>query len=369
MSPGPPPARGQGRRVTHARRGFDCADLAALAGDERRKLVQALLQERGAHVVEFQSQATHDELVAEITPLWRRRTIRIRVAAQELDQPAVDRLEARVREAGDTEGVMVAALGSAGDLSVPAPLSIIQPEDLITRLERSGLVSWDAGRPTPSYEMLVSQHALDREAALLDPIGLRWLPTLALNELPPELADVPIAADKLLERVAFRLVTSSLRFGGERHGESTPGQRLPDATLLWPAASGLRLAALFDAKAAGGGYTMTSDHLLRFCNYVESRKTELARAGYELTYLVILSSSFPGSEGAQHPFHRRARELASKVGAKLVYLRAIDLTRLAVAIEAHEVPPIERELLPWTDALEAGLIGENELVRRLLESA
>jgi hypothetical protein len=274
-----------------------------------------------------------------------------------------------VQEAGDTEGVMIASFGMREGASPPPGVSVVDAEEFVARLERSALVVWDSTVPAPSYEMLASQQALNREAALLDPIGLRWLPTLALNELPPDLANVEIAPDKLFERVAFRLMTSSLRFGGERYGESAPGQRLPDATLLWPAASGSKLAALFDAKAAGDGYTMTGDHLLRFCRYVETVKPNLEPGGYELAYLILLSSSFPGSDDDQHPFHGRARELADRVGIKLAYIRAIDLARLAVSVEARELSPVVRESLPWARAFDQGLVRESDLIQLLPEAA
>jgi hypothetical protein len=350
-------------------RRFGVEELAALPRDDRRKLVQVLLQERGARIVEFQTQATHDELVAELSPLWHRSTIRIRIACQSVDQTALDRLATRVQEAGDTEGVIITPFGMTAGASPAPAVNVVSAHEFLARLERSALVSWNGGLPAPSYEMLASQQGLNREAALLDPIGLRWLPTLSLNELPPDLADVEIAPDKLFERVAFRLMTSSLRFGGERSGESTPGQRVPDATLLWPAASSAKLAALFDAKAAGDGYTMTGDHLLRFCSYVETLKPTVDATGYELAYLIVLSSSFPGGDGDQHPFHGRARELATKVGVKLVYMRAIDLARLAVSVEARGLSPTVRELLPWAQVFDQGLVRERALAQLLPEAA
>lgn len=115
-------------------------------------------------------------------------------------------------------------------------------------MERCSVIAWPDRHPTPAYDRLSAQRDLDRDAFLLDPVGLRWLPALALNELPVELTGSALVPDAIFERLAFRLLTTALRFGGVRYGESARGQRLPDAVLTWPGPS--RLLALMDCKAA-----------------------------------------------------------------------------------------------------------------------
>jgi hypothetical protein len=67
------------RRATQPRRRFGPTDLAELTGAQRRKLCQVLLTETGARVVEYQHPAPYDELVLELTPLWRPRSVRVRM--------------------------------------------------------------------------------------------------------------------------------------------------------------------------------------------------------------------------------------------------------------------------------------------------
>ncbi|MGB0097223.1 MAG: restriction endonuclease FokI C-terminal domain-containing protein [Solirubrobacteraceae bacterium] len=128
--------------------------------------------------------------------------------------------------------------------------------------------------------------------------------------IPPELAGRELAPEDLFEQVAFRLVTSALRFGGERFGESRRGERLPDAVLRWPGSQ--RLVALLDCKATSSGYTMDADHFLRFAHYVERLREDVERDGYELRYMLIVSSSFPGAPGRATRSSRVQQPCASR---------------------------------------------------------
>lgn len=348
-------------------RRFDSSDLASLSRDERRKVFQVLLTENGVEVIEYSGPAAYDELVVATRPLWRQRTIRVRIAANQVGQEDVDRLADRVRDASDSEGLMLAPLGVEDDVVVPPQLSVVGPENLIKRLERTPLVGWTDDTPFPAYDRLDALSHLGSEAALLDPVGIRWLPVLALNEIPQELASHGATPQDLFERLAFRMLTSVFRFGGARHGEAARGQRLPDSVITWPERNPSRVAALFDCKAASHGYTMSSDHVLRFCGYVEKARPALEDEGYELRYFVVLSSSFPGS-GAGHPLHGRAAELQERVGVELVYLQAVDLSGLAVSVVAGEVEPAARERLGWAAAFEHGLVTAEHFEHMLSEA-
>ncbi len=89
---------------------------------------------------------------------------------------------------GDAEGVLVAPLGSTPGMQPPPTVMLVGPAELIARMERCSVIAWPERRPTPAYDRLTVQRDRDRAAFLLDPMGLRWLPSLALNELPVELA-------------------------------------------------------------------------------------------------------------------------------------------------------------------------------------
>lgn len=353
----PAPRRAQ-VRVTRPDRRFGPAELRALPREERRQLAQLLLTDGTARVVEFHNTAAYDELVLETPLLWRSRRVRARIADQPVEPANLRRLSEAVRRAGDAEGIMIAAVG--GDpTEVPDDVMLVTPAELIARLERSTSIAWLDRTPRPAYEQVQLQRNLDRDAFLLDPVGMRWLPSLALHELPSELAGANIAAEDLLERIAFRLMTSPLRFGGERFGEAARGRRLPDAVLRWPG-GGLPVA-LMDCKATSAGYTMDSDQFLRFVGYACDLRDELERDGHELRYMLIVSSAFPGSPGARHPFHKRALEVRERAGLQLVYLRADDLARTATRIESLGLPSAEREALDWAGLFDHGLVEADHL--------
>jgi len=316
--------------------------------------MQLLFTESGSRVVDFQAPAGHDELVLETSPLWRPRRIRVRIANQPVNQAAVDRLADAVAANDDADGLLLAPLGFDGQPVAPPGVMLIAPDELVARMERCSVIAWPDRRPVPAYDRLSVQRDLDRDAFLLDPVGLRWLPSLALNELPAELVGRDLVPEAMFERMAFRLLTSALRFGGQRYGEAARGRRLPDAVLSWPGPS--RLVALLDCKATADGYTMDSDHYLRFTGYVTNMRADLEAEGDELRYLIVLASSFTGTPGARHPFYQRAAALLDETGVRLVYLRAEDLARAAALIESRGLAPGDRDGLGWSTVFDHGLV-------------
>jgi hypothetical protein len=326
-----------------------------MARAEVRKLVHALVEESGAHVSDYRRRADHDELHAETDVLWGRRSVRVRVASRPVEPRDVGRFAESLTATGDVVGWLVAPKGVQGELPVDRTVEIIGPEQLIERLEHSSRVIWTGRRPSVAMDRLAHQRALFEDARHLDPVGMRWLPVLAHNELPIELHDGNGAPQDWLERLTFRMLTHTFRFGGRRYGEAARGQRVPDALLRWPS-GGEPLAALLDCKASADGYTMTADHYLRFKEYVKICRAEAESTGHDLRYMVVVSSNFSGS-GRMHPFHARRRALTKDTGLSLAYVRAIDLAEAAVLVERHEIPQADRDQLPWATLLDAGLVG------------
>ena len=360
------PARAAARGATAPAAEFDAQDLARFDRGLRRKLCEAVLTESGARVFDSRSSPAHDELLLHVTPLWVRRTLRVRIAARPLDQRALDRLAARVRAAGDVEGLMIAAHGLDGTCTPDALVRLIEPEELIARLRRSALIAWPGRKPELAFERLPGSRRLTQPAATLDPVGIRWLPTLALGELPADVPDIGQPAHEVFGRAAFRLLTSVFRFGGERlTGARRMSPRAPDAVLHWPAGSPVRDAALLTSVAAQDGYAMDGDEELLLAACVEAARDRGVAGGCELAFLIVLSSAFPGPRGRRHPYHPRAEALARGAGVTLVYLRAVDLARLAVAVEGSAMPPAAREALPWSEILATGDVRFEDLERLL----
>lgn len=360
-------SRALARRASPPPRGFEAQDLARLDRGLRRKLCESVLTEFGARLIESRTSAAHDELVLRVTPLWTSRTVRVRIAALPVDQRALDRLAARVRAAGDVEGTMIAAHGLSGACTPDAVVRLIEPEELIARLQRSALIAWPGRKPELAFEHLAGPRRLTQAAAMVDVVGIRWLPTLALDELPAEISDAGDAPQDVLGQITFRLLTSVFRFGGERFAASQGGAPLAHALLHWPAGNPMRDAALVVPVAAADGYVMDADDELRLGACVEAARHGAIAPGDELAFLIVLASGFPGPRGGRHPYRRRAQALAQRAGVTLVYLRVADLARLAVAVEGSEMSPAARERLPWSEVLSVGMIGFEDL-EQLLES-
>lgn len=352
-------------RVTQPQRRFRAADLASLPRAEVRKLVHALIEETGAEVSDYQRRADHDDLNADISLFWARRSIRVRVATRAVESRDVSRFAEALDSGGDVAGWLIATRGTSGEVTAGRGVEVISPEELIERLERSSRIAWIDRQPSVALDRLAHQRALFDAARHLDPVGMRWLPVVAYNEAPSELRGSDGAPQDWLERLAFRVLTHTFRFGGVRYGEAARGKRLPDALLRWPN-GGDPIAAILDCKASADGYTMTSDHYLRFKGYVEECRAEAEGFGLTLRYMVVLSSSFTGT-GRQHPFHARHKALQEETGLSLAYVRAFDLAEAAATCERDEVPPAERERLPWAKLLDAGLVGGAHF-RVMLES-
>jgi hypothetical protein len=351
------------RRITQARRLFGPPDLAALERSHRRKLVQLLLTQTGGRVTDYQNSEGYDEIVLESTTFWRSRTIRARIANAELDQAVMDQLTEVSAQAGDAETILFAPYGTQESVSVPDTVLVIEPEEFIARLERCSMVMWENNQPTLAYERVGAQRELDRVAFVLDPVGLRWLPSLSRNEHPPELEGQLESPDTLFERMSFRMFTSCFRFGGERYGEARRGKRLPDAVLIPPGHD--HYSVLMDCKASAEGYVMESDHYLRFKGYIDELGGQLNAEGYPVRYMLVVSSAFGGQAGPNHPFHARTAALKADRNVNLSYLAADILAQSATQLELKELSPSERENLDWDAVFSKGHIQQSDIALEL----
>jgi hypothetical protein len=317
-------------------------------------------------VTDYRRRADHDALYATHASLWTSRSVRIRVLARLAEPRDVERLAESLVAEGDGLGWLVHPHGSSGSLPSLPSVELVTPAELIHKFERSSRVAWNDRRPAVAMDRLADQRSLFEDARLLDPVGMRWLPVTAHNELPPELVAAGGEPQDWLERLAFRLLSHTFRFGGRRYGEAARGRRVPDALLLLPSTTD-KVSALVDCKSSADGYTMAADHYLRFKEYERRLRAEAESAGHSLQYMIVVSSTFAGS-GRTHPFHARRESLAEETGLKLVYVRAIDLAVAAAAVERADVPPADREALRWSTLFDAGLVGQQHF-QDLLQGA
>jgi len=352
------------RAVTRANRRFGAAELAGLDRDELRQICHGLLLGEGAVVEEYHRGADYDDFTASASSIWRPQRITIRIVYRNVKQEDVDMLLLDMRDSGIAEALVLTGSGVDGPISAPVGIWVIPPAELAARITSSPLVSWSEGAPDIATDRLELLFDLTQTASLLDPVGIQWLPALALNELPSAISTVDIEPQDLLERKAFRVLTASFRFSGTRYGESARGKRLPDAVLHFPNPASTT-SAMVDCKAASSGYHMDADHLLRFERYWDTLAPQLAAEGRDLTYLAIVSSHFPGASGARHPYYGRAKEIEEKTGLKLAYVSASDLAWAAARVEAADLPLDARASIAWEGLLDQGLVSSEHFVEAL----
>ena len=138
----------RGARRHQSSPGLTAELLAAIERKNVRLMVTGLLAESGVTVNELSIRGDHDELVLSLAPGWRAREGRARIyhrTVRKVDLNEVDRLarqtllsEAIVFEVADRPG---------GPLAVPPSVQFISAEELIARLEDSGVVQWDGTQP------------------------------------------------------------------------------------------------------------------------------------------------------------------------------------------------------------------------------
>jgi hypothetical protein len=306
-----------------------------------------------------------DEFAVAMPGLWHMHRILVRIYHRPIHQADVDDASKFALATGAVESLVLPVHGATDSAIAVVPgVMVVSAEEVAERITTSTLARWDEDRPSLAIDHLDLMLRLSSTASL-DPIGIEWLPSLALNEMPPSLVEYGVEPQDLLERKAFRLLTTSFRFDGTRYGESARGKRLPDAVLHWP--DGSVTSALLDCKAASSGYRMEADHFLRFVNYWESLAPDLESDGRNLQYLIILSSYFPGQQGERHPYWNRAEQLADKTGLQLVYVTASDLAWTAAKVEDADAPLQLRRQLNWNDILNNGLVVTEHFDRALDE--
>jgi hypothetical protein len=350
------------RRATAPPRRFTPSDLAGLDVAALQQICQALLVEAGLHVREIVPGADFVDLIVDTTPIWRTRSARVRLVRRSLTADDAVRLQELAAATGHADAILIEAAPQRATVPMPESLMLIRATALIERIEASALISWRDGAPVVDRGLF--RFLREREGLLsrLDAVGVRWLPWLGRNKVPPRLRAPGLIADALLEEAAFRTFVMLFGFTGKRLGAQAPGVAAPDALLYLPDA---RHAALLDCKAARDGYRMSSADYRAIREYSHTLRTDATRDGRSLDFVVMLSSSFSGSNDRRHPYYDRARRLRRDEGVQLVYLSVDDLARFALHVEEAELTPLARAQIDWLAAFNAGRPRESVLVGAL----
>ena len=171
-------------------------------------------------------------------------------------------------------------------------------------------------------------------ATPLEPGFAAQLEQLSRNSLPRELVGRP---DDLFEE--YTRVGLEFIFGGRvhRYGQGRRFERRPDGIVLSP--SGFR--ALYDVKAYKDGYPVSAESSRQFQSYVDDFARRYSAFVPRLHSFIVVSSEFVQQGGA---LDDRSRELLSKSGVPLSFLRA---RTLAEIVDALARAPAARHSIDW----------------------
>lgn len=338
------------RTATNPPRGLTAEALAASERNDIRLMITGLLAESGITVSDVSQRGDHDELVLALAPGWRPREGRARVFYRGvLKRDAVD-LDRLARQTPLSEVILFEVSGDgSGRFAVPASVQFVSTAELIDRLGDSAAIHWDGAEPKVDRSLVARLRALDMAESWVDELGIRALPILARNKIPPAWTPMRQPPDELFERIAFRLLTQIFRFGGTDLGAIARAEREPDALLEAPAGSPAPFSAVVDCKASRDGWSMSADDETRLVNYVTERRDDLAWP--DMPFLIVISSAFATGTAA---FNNRRQAVQEGCGARLVYWRAGQLAASALAVEDSRMAPAEREQLPWQAYLDQG---------------
>jgi hypothetical protein len=325
--------------------------MAELSMKDLRQITHALLLEWVSNVSVSPRGAFVDFGVTSLSALGLQHKQRFRLFAHPVTTQELGQLQ---REAAviELDPIVVAPLGLEKAVVVPPGVTIIDAETLDRLCQESGVIIHDEqGRYCVDRAAL--RELKDQADARFSFVnGLLWLRPLSRNRVPPALRWTGRLAYELFERYFFLTMTTTFRASGASWGTKKRGKAIPDGMLGLPKVG---TPVLYDCKAANNGYEMTYRDLTGFVDYLRN-PTEGewdSPTGGVPRFLIISSEIHSGTREAS--FHGRQRALNQKVpGAKLTWMRAPDLVRFGLAIEAAEVSPVHREGISWAALLDAG---------------
>ncbi|MEV1170740.1 hypothetical protein [Nonomuraea sp. NPDC049784] len=336
--------------------------LATLTTQEFRRLCSVVAIEHGLSIVTAVPRGDHEDLILKRRIFLTTREVLMRILFVPAETRHLDELQKDAGRGGYADYLLVAP--QVVDQALLENDHTLDTVRLARLLSSSALVVPNTvGAPDVDRRgyRLVAQLA---DATVQDRLGLLWLPILAKNRLPIELSEAGTPED-LFEKFFFRLATTVFDFQGERFGTAKRGKRVGDAILVNHDASVVILA---DCKAAAAGYVMDVDDERRLVEYARNPQPYQGQA-MKVRYVLVISSSFPGTDGHRHPFYTR-RSRFHDVGSDLAYLRVEDF--LAAALHLLEIAPDNTHTarqIDWAFALKDGIVGQESLIKAVDDAA
>lgn len=232
-------------------------------------------------------------------------------------------------------------------LRAPQGVTLVSPQALKRALSESSFLISNDGKPELSYPEIDFAADWGSSFNAIANSTLRWLPALSRNKKPIELRDTGVSADRLFERAFFKVATEVFQLRGQSWGEQEAFTAKPDGWLAWPGGG-----AIYDCKAAGAGYRMSSIDWRKFRDYALDETQSLGKQGEAISHVLVVSSSFPGGPGQRHAAYGRARSLVDQTGLKLAYVKTLDLVAIGREMESRKMTTDQRRSIDWSTGLE-----------------
>lgn len=193
---------------------------------------------------------------------------------------------------------------------------------------------------------------------------LREISTLAGNQIPKSLQSycdkTGLAAWELLEEAVFYFFRQLLMLETRRFGSASLFEHEPEG-LAFSTRTEPQFALMYECKARTDPYRMTSDDVLRYCDYIRRKRHEVrVRHHLELTRFLIVAPSFVGD------IDERVRTIENEgVVVSLVPAKALELACSCI----REMDFADIQLLEVNRCFARGLLAETHLTSIITSSS
>jgi hypothetical protein len=183
----------------------------------------------------------------------------------------------------------------------PIPLADLA-EDIQDQIERLGIDFFDRRTILETLEKKkISVSVIAELPELFDIVGppllAAALPTVALQKIPKEMEEhvqrLGLKSWQVFEDIVFSVFHYCFNYSTEKLGEERLFEHEPEGVVVIDNAH--RFSFLYECKSAEHQYTMTSDHELRYRDYIikKAGKNRVLQAA-PLNYFVIVAPEFGG---------------------------------------------------------------------------
>lgn len=201
-----------------------------------------------------------------------------------------------------------------------------------SHIERLGIEYFDRETVLNTLkEKRISKSVIEGSPELYDIVGpvllASALPDVALQKVPQEMTEyvgkLSLKPWQVLEDIVFSIFHYCFNYSTQKLGEERLFEHEPEGIVVID--DGQRFAIMYECKSAEKQYTMTSDHELRYRDYINEKvKSVHILQAAELRYFLIVAPEFGGD------FTERREKIFRDTQILPIFLPASVLSKLAL---------------------------------------